>query len=143
MPGRVFGDRQILFALHQRGEAGDVLALGDQAAGEVAGVAAQIILGDLDSALADRRGPKQIDREPAEMREARFGCGVLDRAADQRRGRSGVLMVGMPGPAGQRTCEEMTLSQFDIGGVDRRAPVSAPVGLVWTIRRARLCPGAM
>jgi hypothetical protein len=70
--GRISRNGQVVLPLHQRGEAGDVLALRNQAAGEVAGVAAKRVFANLDSAFADRRGPQQIDRESAEVRKASF-----------------------------------------------------------------------
>ena len=36
----------------------------------MAGVAAEVVRCNLDPAFADRRGPEEIDREPAEMGEA-------------------------------------------------------------------------
>ena len=103
MARSAFGNRQILLALHQRGETGDVLALSDEATGIMAGVAADIVRHDLDAALADGRGPHEIDGEPRKMRQAIVGGGAFDRTRDQRRGRTGVLMVGIPRAAGQFT----------------------------------------
>ena len=40
----------------------------------------------------------------------------LDGAADQRRGRAGVLVVGMPGAAGQLPRVKDALAHFDISG---------------------------
>ena len=116
MARRLLGNGQVGFALHQAREAGDVLALRDQATGEVAGVAAQIVFADLDPAFADRRGPHEIDREPAKMGEAFARGRPLDGAADQRRGRAGVLVVGMPGAAGQLPRVKDALVHFDISG---------------------------
>ena len=89
----------------------------DRPAGKVAGVAAEIVRGDLDAAIADRRRPQEVDSEPSEMAEAFLRRGALDRAADQRRGRPGVLMVGTPRPNGQRRSPGRPLAEFDIGRV--------------------------
>ena len=92
---------QVVFALRERGEAGDVLVVGDQLAGIMASVAAEVVLRHFDPAFADRRGAQQIDREPPEVCEAFVRRSAFDRLADQRRGRAGVLVVGMPGAAGE------------------------------------------
>ena len=84
---------------------------------KVASIAADIVRHDLDAALADRRGPHEVDGEPAEMGQSVFGGGALDRATDQRRRRTGVLMVGMPRAAGQLTRAKHAVADFAIGCV--------------------------
>jgi hypothetical protein len=54
------------------------------------------------------------------MRQALSGGGALDRPADQRRGRTGVLMVGMPGAARERACAIDALAEIDVSRIQGR-----------------------
>ena len=78
MARRSVGDRQIVLALHERGETRDLFVASDEPAGIVAGVAAEVILGRFDPAVADRRRAHEVHREPPKMRQA-FGGGAFDR----------------------------------------------------------------
>ena len=122
-----FGDGHILLALHQRGETRDILAFRRQPPGIVAGVAADVVRYNLDATFADRRGPEEIDGEPSEMGQAVAGGGAFDRPADQRRGRTGVLMVGIPRAAGEGACAKRAIRDFAVGCVQLRASAAAPL----------------
>ena len=125
---------RILLALHERRETRDVLVLGRQATRKVPSVPADIVRRHLDPALADGRGPQEIDGQPREMRQSVFGGGVFDRATDQRRRRPGVLMVGMPRAAGQmswrETCRHRLRYRLRPMRALRRCAALAPVGAV-------------
>jgi hypothetical protein len=86
----------------------------------VAGVAADVVRGNLDAAFADGRGPEKIDGKPSEMRQALACGGAFDRAADQRRGRTGVLMVGMPRAARERACAKNARAEIDVSRIQGR-----------------------
>ena len=88
----------------------------------MAGVAAEVVRRRFDAALADRGGPHEIDREPPEMGKARLGGGALDRPADQRRGRTGVLMIGMPWAAGEGARAKDAFGDFAVGCVQWKPP---------------------
>ena len=120
---------QILLALHERRETRDVLVLGRQAARKVAGVAADVVGRNLDAALADRRRPQQIDGKPSKMRQAVIQCDAFDRAADQRRGRPRMLMVGMPRATCKRTCAKDAVADFAVGCVHESLRHCAYLGL--------------
>ena len=91
----------------------------------MAGVAADVVGADFDSAFADRRGPQKIDGEPPEMGEAVLHGSALDRPADQRRRRAGVLMFWIPRADGERLAL-MPLAEFDISSVQARLAASSP-----------------
>ena len=63
-----FGDRHTLLALHERGETCALLAPRHEPPGIVAGVAADVVRGNLDVAFADERGPQQIDGKPSQTK---------------------------------------------------------------------------
>ena len=126
MAQRPIGDGEILLALRESGESCDVLAAGDQPARKVAGVAAEVIGRHFDAALANWSGPHEIDRKAPQMGKARLGGGALDRPADQRRGRTGVLMVGMPWAAGEGARAKDAFRDFAVGCVQWKPPALSP-----------------
>ena len=105
-----------------------------QPPGIVAGVAADIVRRDLDAAFADGRGPHEIDGEPCEMRQALVRGGALDRPADQRRRRTGVLMVGIPGAAGEAGWRERRHRQDRYKPRPRRGSASLRAGAAGAAR---------
>ena len=139
MSGRSLRRPEVVLALHERGKSRDGLALRDQAPRIVAGAPADIVRLDFDAALADRRRPQEIDGEPGEMGQAIAGGAALDCAADECGGWAGVLMVGMPGAAGQMAGAKHAVADFAIGCVHeslRRCAVPAPVGAGAFLRHA-------
>ena len=105
----------------------------------MAGVAADIVGADFDPAFADRRGPQQIDREPPEMRKPVRRRRAFDGAADQRRGRAGVLMLGVPRANGERARAIEALAQFNVSSVQGEPPrvrVPSPALLAKVARSA-------
>ena len=128
MGGDVVRNWQVLLPLHQRGEAGDVLALRDQPAGIVACSAAEVVRHRFDPALADRDRPKEIDRQSPEKGKALFSRGAFDRPANQRRGRTGVLVIRAPRAAGEGARLKNAFADFDVSCVQGRAsPASCRV----------------
>ena len=137
---RPFGDRHVLLALHERGETRDVLALRRQASGIVAGVAAGVVRRDLDAAVADRRGPDEIDGEASEMRQALVGGGAFDRPADERRRRASVLMVGIPGPARERARAKKVRAEIDVGRIQGQGSSAHAPGVLGAAQPFALQP---
>src|ERR1700677_231902 len=110
-------NRRILLPLHERRETRDVLVLVRQATRKVAGVAADVVGRDLYATLANGRGPHEVDSQAPEMGQSIFGGDAFDRATDQGGRRPGVLMVGMPGAAGQLARAKDADADFAIGCV--------------------------
>jgi hypothetical protein len=96
---------------------GDLLIPRDEPSGIVAGVAAEVIPDDFDSAVADRRRAEEVYGQPREMGQALARGRMLNRPADECRGRTGVLMLGMPRAAGERASGKDAVSDFVIGCV--------------------------
>jgi hypothetical protein len=116
MARRAVRDGEVVLALHERGEARDLLVAREKAAGIVAGVAAEVVCRDSDATVADRRRTQEIDSESPKMGEA-FGRDALDRPADQRGRRPGVLVVRMPRPTGESARAKHVLTDFAVGCV--------------------------
>ena len=127
MAGRLIRNGRVILPLHERGEKRNILALRREAAGIMPGAPAEIIGDDVDAAFADRRRAQQVDGQAPEMGEARRGRGAFDRATDERRRRAGVLVVGVPWPAGEGACAKHALVEFDVGGVQGRASYAVAV----------------
>ena len=121
MAGRPVGHGQVLLALGERGEQRDLFVVGEELAREMAGGASDIVGADVDAAVADRQGTQQIDGKAADMGQAVRRCGALDGAANQRRGRSGVLVFSLPRPTGQRAGAKMTVVQLFVGRIHPKA----------------------
>jgi hypothetical protein len=121
---RAGGHRQLILALHQRREARHLLAGGDQPCRIVAGVAADVVRRDVDMALADRHRAQQVAGQAPEVRQPLRRRRVFDRPADQRRGRAGMLVPGVPRAARQHAGLEAAAVRAAVGpgsrGVHRR-----------------------
>jgi hypothetical protein len=128
---------RILLALHERRETRALLATRYELTGIMAGIAADIVGHDLDSAFADRRGPHQIYGQPPEMGQPVFGGHVFDRPADERGGETGVLMVGMPRAAGERARTKNARAEIDVSRIQGRGSSCPCAERPW--RRGAFC----
>ncbi len=117
MARRLVGDRKIVLALHERREAGKLLALSRQSAGIVAGGATDVIGSRFDPAFADRNRTNEIHREASQMRKSVVAPRAFDRSRDQRGWRPCVLMFRMPRAARERARLKEIVAKRDISCV--------------------------
>ena len=127
--GRVINDlrRQPdgLFPLGQCRESGDGLFASDEFGTEVSGVSTTILDRDRDLQGCDRDGSQEVRCQASDMLETQGGGFLLDRSADERDGRAGMLVIRVPWSAGESAALVSIVS-------------AAGEGCVWQHNR-RLC----
>jgi hypothetical protein len=102
---------------------------------------ADIVRYDLDAALADWRWPQEIDGQPSKMGQAVARGDALDGPADERRGRTGVLMGGIPGAASKPASAKGARAKIDVSRVQDRGSFNSSAGN-WRRGAARCAPQA-
>ena len=93
------GNVDLAFALKQRGGADQLLALRPRHGRKVPRVAAHIVFLHAHLNVGNRHRAQQVGREPRHVQQAVRLRGRLQRVANQRNGRAGVLLLRVPGAA--------------------------------------------